>query len=116
MLRRLLTVAVVTIGMGLSAAMGSGPTPSLGTLVQETSIVSGNAAPGSGPIVIYDMSFPVATKIGTAHGIANDGSFVAAVKPPLVHGHQIIAVDQHGNASTPVTVLEADPNPAPVPH
>ncbi len=116
MLRRLLTVAVVTIGMGLSAAMGSGPTPTLGTLVQETSIVSGKAAPGSGPIVIYDMSFPVATKIGTAHDIANDGRFFAAVKPPLVNGHQIIAVDQHGNASTPVTVIEADPNPAPVPH
>jgi hypothetical protein len=115
MLRQLLTLAVVTIGIGLSVAMGSSLTPILGTLVQGASIVPGTAAPGSGPIVIYDMSFPVATKIGTTSGMANDGRFVVAVKPPLVQGHQIIAVDHNGNASTPVTVLEANPNPAPVP-
>lgn len=104
---------VVIITLGLAAAQSSG-SPTLGKLMEGSQRVYGQAASGSGPIVIYDISFPARTRLGATDAVGSDGSFSSPVKPALVKGHQIIAVDRNGNASAAVTV-EASSGPAPAP-
>jgi hypothetical protein len=50
------------------------------------------------------LSFQEKTKIGQADTTEQDGSFSTAVRPPLVTGHQIVAIDRNGNAGHPTTV------------
>jgi hypothetical protein len=114
-LRSALAIVIVILCMRLAAAQTSGSKPTLNTPVNGASVLLGSTAPGTAPITIYDISFPVRTKIGAVSDLANDGKFSCAVKPPLVLGHQIIAVDKNGNASAPLTVVATNPNPAPAP-
>jgi hypothetical protein len=102
MLKRLVIVAIVFPAVVYVAAQSAGPT--LGTLVEGSAVVAGTAAPGSAPISIYDLSFEEKSKIGQANTLADNGMFSAAVRPPLVKGHRIVAVDRMGNAGVPTTV------------
>ena len=113
--RLLICTTIIVASAGSVTSQNSGTAPTLNTLVQGASVVSGKATPGTAPIVIYDISYPVKTKIGTATVTADDGKFYTAVKPSLIQGHQIIAIDGNGNASAPMTVTATNPNPAPAP-
>jgi hypothetical protein len=97
---RLLIALVFTV----SYAAAQSAAPTLGTLVEGSGLVAGSAAAGSAPISIYDLSFAEKTKIGQANTLAADGTFSAPVRPPLVKGHRIVAVDREGNAGVPATV------------
>jgi hypothetical protein len=99
----------------LCAAQNTSQSPTLRTLMEGDQIVWGTASPDSGPIMIYDISLPEKTQIGTAKAVASDGAFSSSVNPPLVKGHQIVAVDQNGQTSSPVTVVEASKRPGPFP-
>jgi hypothetical protein len=114
-LKRLLFGLICTAMAGFCLAQSSSQNPTLGTLMEGDQVVSGKASPGSGPITIYDASFPAKTQIGKATAVADDGTFSSSVDPPLVKGHQIIAVDQNGNASAQVTVIAASQRPGPAP-
>jgi hypothetical protein len=83
--------------------------PVVNALTEGASTVTGQAAPGSAPIAIYDISFPEKTKIGSADTVATDGSFSSSVRPALIKDHQIVAIDKDGNASVPVTVAASQP-------
>jgi len=96
MVKRLLIGAVVLGGFISLGAQNAGP--ALGSLIGGSSSVSGKASPGSAPISIFDLSFEQKTKIGQADSVGDDGSFSAGVRPPLVKGHQIVAIDKNGNA------------------
>src|ERR1044071_942336 len=95
MFKLILAAAVVVAGTGFALSQSSKPT--LGTLVEGSSTVSGKAAPGKAPVAIFDISSQVRTKIGLAQTLADDGSFSTPVRPSLVKGHQVVAVDSHGN-------------------
>jgi hypothetical protein len=77
-------------------------------------VVLGSITPGGGPVSIYDLSYPARTKLGTSKSIDARGNFAASVKPPLVVGHQIVAVDAKGASSNMVVVAPRPANP-PVP-
>jgi hypothetical protein len=113
--RLLICTTMIVASAGSVTAQNSSTAPSLNTLVQGASVVSGSAAAGAAPVDVYDISYPVKTKIGTATATADDGKFYCAVKAPLVLGHQIIAIDKNGNTSAPVTVTATNPNPGPAP-
>jgi len=115
MVWRVLIAVMLMAAIGSAAFQSSTQSPALGKLVEGVQLVSGKAMPGSGPVVIYDISFPVRTKIGVAKTVADDGSFSSAVKPPLVKGHQIVAVDKDGNESAAVTVSASSGSPTPAP-
>jgi hypothetical protein len=102
--------AILAAILGLAAAvlLAQSGAPALGQLVEGSNKVTGQAAQGSAPIAIYDVSTAVKTKIGTAATVADDGSFSCPVRPALIKGHQIVAVSQDGQASVPVTVVAAN--------
>ena len=77
--------------------------------------VSGRAAPGSGPIKVYDVSTTPRTEVGQGEtSMDSTGNFAVSVDPPLVLGHRIVAVDKQGRSSAPMIV--ADTGPAAGPH
>ena len=115
MSRQHIFTTIVAASVGFVFAQNSNTPPTLNSLVQGASVVSGQAAPGAAPIDIYDISYAVRTKIGTATATADDGKFYCAVKVPLILGHQIIAIDKSGNTSAPVTVMATNPNAGPAP-
>jgi hypothetical protein len=90
--------------VSLVFVVGQTVAPTLSPLFAGASVVAGKAAQGSAPIVIYDLSYDEKTRIGVASTIAQDGTFSSPVRPSLIMGHQIVAVDNSGNASVPVTV------------
>ena len=96
------------VALGAVLAMGQSATETLilNPVYTGLSIVSGTAVAGSSPITIYDTSYATRSKIGTAAGTASDGKFYCAVKPALIAGHKIIAVDKMGNVSSVVTVTQ----------
>ena len=94
----------VLAAVSLVFVAGETAAPTLSPLVAGASAVTGTATQGSAPIVIYDISYQEKTRIGAASTIAQDGTFSSPVRPSLIQGHQIVAVDKSGNASVPVTV------------
>ena len=74
--------------------------------------VDGTADPAAGPITILDVSYEAETPLGTGE-VAADGKFAAAVYPPLLGGHRLVAVDSRGRRSEPFVV--APPRQGPVP-
>ena len=74
--------------------------------------VSGKVSPGAGPVAIYDLSYPAKTKLGDSTSVDGSGNFAVSVKPPLIDGHQIVAVDKNGATSAPATVTKQPAGPA----
>jgi hypothetical protein len=74
--------------------------------------VSGKISPGAGPVAIYDLSYPAKTKLGDSMSVDGSGNFAVSVKPPLIEGHQIVAVDKNGATSAPATVTKQPAGPA----
>ncbi len=70
--------------------------------------VSGHVTPGAGPVTIYDISYPTQTKLGGSAWIDKRGAFAATVKPALILGHRIVAVQGKGSPG-PVLVITAPP-------
>ena len=105
MVKRIIVAMLVVLAVGLAVAQAS--RPALGNAVAGATTITGKADPGSAPITIYDISTDVKTKIGVAGTLATDGSFSSPVRPALIAGHQIVAIDNNGNASVPVTVAAA---------
>src|SRR5947209_13195233 len=113
--RRVVFSAMLTAITLFCTAQGFTANPTLRTPMDGDQIVWGTASPSSAPIIIYDISLSTKTQIGTTKAVADDGTFSSAVAPTLVKGHQIVAVDQNGKASDPVTVIEASKRPGPAP-
>lgn len=107
MYKRVLGCAILVIIVGLAVAQTTAPV--LNAVTEGASVVSGTAATGSTPISIYDISYQEKTRIGMAGTIASDGSFSSPVRPALIKGHQIVAIDKDGNVSVAVTVAPANP-------
>ena len=107
MYKKVLAGVILIIAIGLAVAQTTAPV--LNAVTEGTSVVSGTAAAGSTPISIYDISYQEKTRIGMASAIASDGSFSSTVRPALIKGHQIVAIDKDGNVSTAVTVAAANP-------
>jgi|SRR5271165_4878392 len=66
--------------------------------------VTGTVARGVQEVSIYDLSYPAETKLGTGTSVDGNGNFVVVVKPPLIVGHQIVAVDGLGIRSKVIVV------------
>lgn len=73
--------------------------------------VAGTVAPGNGPVSIFDLSYPTRTQIGASNSIDANGNFAAAVNPPLILNHNLIAVDAHGVASQVMIVATRPSSP-----
>lgn len=73
--------------------------------------VSGRIAPGSGPVSIFDLSYPARTQLGTSSSIDANGNFAANVNPPLIANHQIVAVDANGSTSQAMIVSARPSSP-----
>lgn len=107
MYKRVLAGVIFVIAIGLAVAQTTAPV--LNAVTEGASVVSGTAAAGSAPISIYDVSYQEKTRIGMASAVANDGSFSSPVRPALIKGHQLVAIDKDGNVSATVTVAAANP-------
>jgi hypothetical protein len=107
MYKKVLAGVILVIAVGLAVAQTA--VPVLNAVSEGASVVSGKAAAGSAPISIYDVSYQEKTRIGMASAIASDGSFSSPVRPALIKGHQIVAIDKDGNVSAAVTVAAATP-------
>lgn len=72
-------------------------------------VINGQATPGSAPITLYDLSYPARTALGSGRSMDDNGRFAVLVSPPLMAGHEIIAVDKDGHESPPVVVTTPEP-------
>ena len=70
--------------------------------------VSGHVNPGGGAVTIYDISYPTQTKLGGSASIDKHGNFAVTVKPALILGHRIVAV-QGKNSAGPALLITAPP-------
>jgi hypothetical protein len=109
----LVVVAAVSAGLAIAALAQSPAAPVLNQCTAEDRTVSGRAEPGSGPLRIYDVANGTRTLIGDQTTMDGDGNFAVPVSPPLVRGHQVVAVDKHDRASAPTTVKPPDPATGP---
>ncbi len=102
-------------GCLLAVAPASAQTVPLVTSAYETEFtVDGTADAAAGPIIIVDLSYEVETRIGTGD-VARDGKFAAVVKPALIKGNRLVAVDKNGRRSHVFSVAPARPGPVPGP-
>jgi hypothetical protein len=76
--------------------------------------VSGHVNPSGGPVIIYDISYPTQTKLGGSGSIDRRGNFAVTVKPALILGHRIVAVQ--GKGSTGPAMLVTAPPLSPTGH
>jgi hypothetical protein len=102
---------LAALGLAASTGLLAQSPPILNHCQAGAAVVLGMVTPGGGPVSIYDLSYPVRTKLGTTKSIDARGNFAAAVKPPLVAGHQIVAVDSKGATSNIVIVAPRPANP-----
>lgn len=103
-------VTALAVGTTVMLWAHSTTTPVLNQGTAGDRTVSGRAAPDSGPLRIYDISYTNRTSIG--HGntsMDSAGNFAISIKPSLVRGHQIIAVDRYDRSSAQMTVRDPDP-------
>ena len=105
---------LAVIGFAASTVLRAQSAPILNPSNAGAVVVLGMVTPGGGPVSIYDLSYPARTKLGTSKSIDARGNFAASVKPPLVAGHQIVAVDSKG-ASSNMGVVAPRPANTPVP-
>ena len=88
--------------------------PSLKPAFSGAIAVAGAAARGVHEVSIYDLSYLTEKKLGTSSSVDRNGNFVVVVKPPLIVGHQIVAVDSFGSKSN-VMVVAAPPKGTSIP-
>jgi len=100
--KRVLVTAALVASTAIALAQSLAPT--LESLIEGSTVVAGKAAQGAAPIEIYDVSFEVKTRIGLVAALNDSGAFATPVRPPLVKGHTIVAIDRNGNVSLPVIV------------
>jgi hypothetical protein len=99
------------IGFTASTLLIAQSAPRLNPCNAGAAVVLGIITPGGGSVSIYDLSYPARTKLGTSRSIDARGNFAVPVKPPLVAGHQIVAVDAKGVSSNIVVVAPRPANP-----
>jgi hypothetical protein len=106
--KTMLCIKLLAIGaLAVSCAPVFGQTgPSISTAHATEITVDGVAATGSGPIYIIDTFYKVETRIGRGV-VSRDGKFAAVVKPALIEGHTLVAVDRSGRRSAVFTVEAA---------
>lgn len=103
-MRRVLMAAICSLFAAVSAKAEEIVLPTIGDAKYGDVVVNGRAHPGSAPITIYDLSYPVRTALGSGTSMDNDGNYAVSVSPELIEGHEIVAVDKEGRGSQPVTV------------
>jgi len=67
--------------------------------------VTGQAAPGSVPLTVYDTTSNTTIYLGSGKSADQQGYFAVAVDPPLTLGHKIIVVDSEGRPSSEWVVM-----------
>jgi hypothetical protein len=102
---------LAVFGLAASPGVIAQSAPVLSPCHAGSVVVLGVITPGGGPVSIYDLSYPARTKLGTSKSIDARGNFAAIVKPPLVAGHHIVAVDSKGASSNMVVVAPRPANP-----
>jgi hypothetical protein len=103
---------LAVIGFVVSTALIAQSAPILSPCNAGSVVVLGIVTPSGGPVSIYDLSYPAKTKLGTSKSIDAKGNFAASVKPPLVAGHRIVAVDSKGVNSNIVVVAPRPASPS----
>lgn len=99
------------LALGLMAASSAWTQPLVSEAFAREVTLNGVADPGVGAtVIILDLSYAVETKIGVGR-VARNGEFAAVVKPALIEGHRLVAVDVRGRRGTPFTVLPARHTP-----
>jgi len=114
--RTFFVIAVATFVVGITMMLlAQSPTaPVLNQGYNGDRTVSGKVAPDSGPLKIYDTSYLTRTSIGNGTtSTDSEGNFAISVKPSLVRGHQIIAVDKYDRSSIPMMVKDSNPAAGP---
>ena len=107
--RILVVVAVMAI---MTPSLWAQSPPHLNPVFSGAVTITGRVGHGVQEVAIYDLSFPVETKLGTSKSIDRYGNFAAMVKPALVKGHQIVAIDENGARSNVVIVGALPAGPA----
>ena len=74
--------------------------------------VSGKVATGNGSVSIYDISNTPRTELGESQSVDKDGNFAVTIKPALISGHKIVAVDEKGATSEEMVVAPRPSGPA----
>ena len=109
-IRRTVFVAA-TILLGAVSALAQSGTRLDPAFAGDVGVI-GKVAPGQQEVSIYDLSYPVATKLGSSTSIDRDGNFAVIIKPALILGHQIAAIDKNGRKSNIVVVIAHPSGPA----
>lgn len=86
--------------------------PSLDPAYASDTFVTGTAAVGSGPITVYDISYPAKARLGSGE-VDNNGRFAISIDPPLKQGNSIVVENKAKVAGAPVTVQPPRPRPTP---
>src|SRR5580704_13491358 len=107
----LAVLLLAVLGFAASTGLVAQSAPVLNPCHAGAVVVLGVITPGGGPVSIYDLSYPAKTKLGSSKSIDARGNFAAIVKPPLVAGHHIVAVDSKGASSNMVVVAPRPANP-----
>jgi hypothetical protein len=106
------TFASSILAAALPAAAQTAPV--IQSAFAKETVINGAAAAGSGPIVVYSLSFPVKTKLGQGN-VGADGKFAVALKQPLIQGHRLVAEDKSKRVSAEFAVPPPRSSPAGTP-
>ncbi len=108
----IISLALAALFLTATPVLVAQSTPVLNQGYADAVTVSGTVAPGQGPVMIYDLSYPAQTRLGESQSVDEHGNFAVTVKPPLILNHQIVAVDGNGATSPAMTVAAPPKSPA----
>jgi len=110
-----LLLAYTAIVLFSASILGAQSAPTLKPAFSGAIAVAGSVARGIHEVSVYDLSYPTEVKLGTSKSVDENGKFVVVVKPPLITGHRIVAVDGSGAKSEAIVVAAppAGPNVQP---
>lgn len=98
-----LVFAGLILAAGLSQSLQAQTAPVIVAAYAKETVLNGTAALNTGPITVYNTTFPARAKVGVAQQ-GRDGKFALSLKTALVQGHRYIAIDRSGRTSAVFTV------------
>lgn len=106
--RLVVSLALATLVFSATQILYAQAVPLLDPAYAGSVAISGHVNPGGGPVTVYDISYPARTKLGGSASIDKRGNFAVTVKPALILGHRIIAV-QGKNSAGQAMLITAPP-------
>lgn len=106
------SLALAALLLTPTLVLGAQSDPGLDQAYAGAVIVSGKVAPGNNSVSIYDVSNTPRIELGVSESVDKDGNFAVSIKPALISGHKIVAVDAKGAISEEMVVVSRPSGPA----